>query len=130
MYVNLNRLKDEGGAAGELAAYLLSEVTDPKSDEVRKVSKSFNEGFDMFKVDKEVPELLSFMDRWLAEGRAEGEAIGRAEGEIWGMLATAINMVKLMNVTVTKAIEVANLPPQERNRLIRALEEENISYVL
>ena len=117
-----------------MAAYLLSEVTDPKSDEVRKVSESFNEGFDMFKVDKEVPELLSFMDRWLAEGRAEGEAIGRAEGkaegELWGMFATAINMVKLMNVTVTKAIEVANLPPQERNRLIRALEEENISYVL
>jgi hypothetical protein len=53
MYVSLERLKDEDSPLGELAAYLLGEITDPTYESVKQITNSFAEGFEDFKQDKE-----------------------------------------------------------------------------
>jgi hypothetical protein len=102
LYASLPRLKNDNNPLGELAMYLLGEATNPTNEQVKQITVAFGEGFEDFKNEKEVPEMMTIAERWtanvraeaLAEGRAEGEARGKSEGILEQSLFIARNMKK------------------------------------
>ena len=91
MYVSLPKLSQKEGPAGELAAFLMGKVAGVKSETANKVAQAFNDGFNMFKRDKEALTMMTVRERWLYEGRDEGREEGIAEGEEKGIIKGAIS---------------------------------------
>ena len=71
MYVNLEQLAKDNSRAGELAGVLIGEVKDPKYREVDRIFQSFKSSFEKFKDDTEVHDILTRVEEFKAEGRAE-----------------------------------------------------------
>ena len=76
MYISLKKLSEEDSPAGELAAFLLGKITDPKYEDVKKIAETFNSSFDAFKSDKEVVRMLSLAERYEHDGMVKGKVKG------------------------------------------------------
>jgi len=76
MYVSLTKLSKEDSPAGEMAAFLLGKVDEPKNEVVKKITDAFKKSFQTFKTDKEVARMLSLADRYRHDGVVEGEERG------------------------------------------------------
>ena len=96
MYVSLTKLSEEDSAAGELAAFLLGKMTDPRNDDVKKIAKTFNASFAAFKADKEVVRMLSLAERYEHDGMVKGETRGKAKGRVQGFDIGANRIVELI----------------------------------
>ena len=59
----------------------------------------------------------------LATGRAEGLAIGRAEGQIEGYLSSIQAIMKNLNMTPIQAMDALNIPAEERENLLKQLND-------
>ena len=71
LYVSLPKLAQNKSPAGELAAFLLGLITEPKDEKIKAIVNNFNTSFDAFKSDKEVLNMLSLKERAKNEGRDE-----------------------------------------------------------
>ena len=67
--------------------------------------------------------------RGKAEGKIEGKAEGKIEGKAEGKIEAAINMIKELQITVSKSMEITKLPEEKRSELIRELENQQIPYI-
>ena len=56
-------------------------------------------------------------------GRAEGLAIGRAEGQIESYLSSVQAIMKNLNMTPIQAMDVLNIPEEERGNLLEQLKD-------
>ena len=65
-----------------------------------------------------------------AEGIIEGKAEGIIEGIIEGKIEAAVNMIKNMEISVTEAMRILEIPKKEKNKLIKELKKRNIEYTL
>ena len=81
LYVSLSKLSQRKDALGELVKFLLGVEVVPKSKKVQKVVESFNNGFQIFKEDKDVKKMLSLHERGFLDGVAQGVAQGEAKGK-------------------------------------------------
>jgi predicted transposase/invertase (TIGR01784 family) len=61
-------------------------------------------------------------------GLAAAEQDGREKGRQEGKITTAVNVIKLMNLTVNKAMEICQLDSQWRTDLIAKLREQEIIF--
>ena len=73
MYVSLTKLSKEDSPAGELAAFLLGKIADPKNEVVKKIADAFKKSFSTFKTDKEVARMLTLAERYEHDGIVKGE---------------------------------------------------------
>ena len=80
LYISLPKLMQEASPAGELAALLLGKASNPKDEQVKKITDTFNASFKDFKDDKDVMTAMTAQERWYGDGKVEGKAEGRAEG--------------------------------------------------
>ena len=64
------------------------------------------------------------------EGKIEGKLEGEIEGEIKGKVESAVNMIVELNISVSRAMRIANLPGTEQQRITKELERLNIFYEL
>ena len=105
MFISLTQLSEEDGPVGELASVLLGRVTDVKDADVARVLQIINRSFDAFKVDKEVPGMLSRVERYLSEGRAEGRAEGEANNarKILELIEKGIDPVEYLREIASSA---------------------------
>ena len=55
------------------------------------------------------------------QGRAEGRAEGKVEGEMSATLKNLKNLMKAMNLSIEQAMNVLNIPIEERSKYINAL---------
>ena len=85
-FVSLTKVAEGQTEAGELSAFLLGSkiIEEISYENVKHIAQGFNSGFNVFKMDKEAIEAMTFKDRALAEGKAEGRAEGRVEGRVEG----------------------------------------------
>jgi len=79
LYISLTKLSQEKSHAGEFALFLLGRINEVDSEIVKRIANSFSASFNEFKSDQEVAGMLSFRERVLEEGIAEGRAEGAAE---------------------------------------------------
>ena len=80
-------------------------------------------------ISKDNDERIASFYRLKAEHDRESQMLyAEYKGREQGKLESAINIVKELNVTVTKALKVANLPESERETLIDALNQAQIPY--
>ena len=80
LFVSLPKLSQEEGPAGELAAFLLGKLKEPKDKTVKEIAKVVRAGFDAFKIDKEVKRSMTVAEKYKNEGIVEGKAEGITEG--------------------------------------------------
>jgi len=96
LYVSLSKLSQESGTVGELASCLLGKLANPSDERVKKIKAAINGGFEKFKIEKDVVNVLSFRERWRNEDLLEGEAIGEAIGEARGKTLGANRLAALL----------------------------------
>ena len=104
---------------------------------ISKDRKEFSRYFHYLKgeIDRE-SQLIYAHRKGKAEGKEEGKAEGKAEGMAEGMeqgmakgkIEAAISMIKELQITVSKAMEIINLPEERRAVLIQELENQQIPF--
>jgi predicted transposase YdaD len=62
------------------------------------------------------------------EGKIEGRIEGEIEGELKGKLEAAINIIKEINLPLSRAMSIVNLQEANRSRLVEELTRMNIAY--
>ena len=89
--------------------------------------KEFSRYFHYLKaeIDRE-SQLIYAHRKGIAQGITEGIAQGKTEGKI----ETAVNMIKELQMTVSKAMEITKLPEEKKAELIQELENQQIPYIL
>ena len=86
LFVSLPKLSQEEGPAGELAAFLLGKLKEPKDKTVKEIAKVVKASFDAFKIDKEVKRTMTVAEKYKNEGIVEGIAKGITEGIAQGII--------------------------------------------
>ena len=76
-------------------------------------------------ISKDNDERIASFHRLKAERDRESQMLYAIHT---GKLEVAVNMVKELNITVTKALQISNMPESERKFLINALEQAQIPY--
>ena len=64
-----------------------------------------------------------------AEGIAEGKAEGIEEGAVQKGIEAAVNIIKELHVTLTKAMKIIKLDSKYRDQVITELQRQNIEFV-
>jgi len=107
MYVSLTKLSKEDSPAGELAAFLLGKVADPKNEVVKKIADAFKKSFSTFKADKEVARMLTLAERYEHDGVVKGEAnlASRVEKELQERGYDLAEIAEIMKKVMTPPIE-------------------------
>jgi hypothetical protein len=62
------------------------------------------------------------------QGKDDGRAVGLIEGEVNGKIEGAVNIIKELNFTLSKAMSLICLPESNRDRLIDELKRQKIIY--
>ena len=72
----------------------------------------------------DVDKVMDYLKKEAKEdGHAEGLAIGRAEGQIEGYLSSVQAIMKNLNMTPIQAMDVLNIPEEERGNLLEQLKD-------
>ena len=80
MFISLTKLSQKKNLAGELALFLLGKLTAPQSEEVKRIAKTFNTSFELFKDDKEVKNAMTIAEKHRNEGWVDGMEVGMERG--------------------------------------------------
>ena len=80
MYISLEKLAKTDSTAGELARFLLGIELEPKSEDVKKIAKRFNQTFDSLQDDKEAKHKMSNVEYIRGQGIEEGIEKGIEQG--------------------------------------------------
>ena len=80
MFISLTKLSQQKNLAGELALFLLGRLTAPQSEEVKRIAKTFNTSFELFKDDKEVKNTMTIAEKYRNEGWVDGVEAGADKG--------------------------------------------------
>ena len=119
MFISLTKLSQQKNLAGELALFLLGKLAAPKSEEVKRIAKTFNASFELFKDDKEVKNTMTIVEKWRNEGWVDGMEIGEKKGEKKGMKkGMEIGEKKGVYAGTAKMVELikSGLSPEEAMR--------------
>ena len=92
--------------------------------DIWKDRKEFSRYYHNWKAENDRDSQLIFAFR---KGFAQGIAL--AQGIEQGKMEAVVNMIKELQITVSKAMKVAKLPEEKRAELIRELENKQISYI-
>jgi len=113
MFISLTKLSQQKNLAGELALFLLGKLATPQSDEVKRIAKTFNTSFELFKDDKEVKNAMTIAEKHRNEGWVDGKEVGVAEG-----IQTGAS--KGVNAGTSKMLELikSGLSPDEAFRKV------------
>lgn len=72
----------------------------------------------------DVDKVMDYLKKEAKEdGHAEGLAIGRAEGQIESYLSSVQAIMKNLNMTPIQAMDVLNIPEEERGNLLEQLKD-------
>lgn len=97
-YINLDALARQNSKAGQLAAVLLGHNVCVSYPEVKAVSQYFSNALSVFKKEKEAEGMLSFADRKLEEGFAQGIE--------QGIMRSAKVIAKKFDMTIEEAMSI------------------------
>jgi len=120
MFISLTKLSQQKNLAGELALFLLGKLTAPQSEEVKRIAKTFNTSFELFKDDKEVKNTMTIAEKWRNEAWVDGVEVGMERGADKGVNAGANRIVELIKsgLSPDEALHKVN---EERKTLVTTL---------
>ena len=108
---------------------LIKKVPHDKRGRIEDVFESFRKG----SVDMTYA-IERIMDSKLAEGKIEGKIEGKLEGKlegkIEGKIEDAVNIVKMLNVPVSRAMQIVNLSEVEEGQVVEELNRQSVPYTL
>jgi predicted transposase/invertase (TIGR01784 family) len=85
-------------------------------------------------ISKDRKEFSRYFHQWKAENDRESQLVsahrkGLAQGIEQGKIEVTINIIKELQITVSKAMEITKLAEEKRAELIRELENQQIPYI-
>jgi len=80
MFISLTKLSVQNNVAGELASFLLGKLSNPQSEDVKRIAGTFSKSFETFKDDKEVKNNMTMAEKWRNEGWVDGMEQGLITG--------------------------------------------------
>ena len=101
LYVSLPKLSQEKTPAGELAAFLLGKINEPKNDAIKNIADVFKHSFKSFKDEKVVASVWSIAERYKHDGLVEGEAKVAAEAR--DLFENGMDPADILRIIISKA---------------------------